>query len=74
MKKLIALVLASLLALGGIAACDGETKDTTAATTAKPTETAVVTESTEMVTGLSGNLEVWSFTNELKTHAVAFKG
>jgi ABC-type glycerol-3-phosphate transport system substrate-binding protein len=74
MKKLIALVLASLLALGGIAACNRDTKDTTAATTAKPTETAVVTESTEMETGLSGNLEVWSFTNELKTHAVAFKG
>ncbi len=74
MKKLIALVLASLLALGGIAACGGTEETTKGTTTTKSTEPVVVTESTTMATGLSGNLEVWSFTNELKTHAVAFKG
>ncbi len=75
MKKLVALVLSLVLVLGVVAACNddkGEATTTPAATKASdgPTE-AVVTDTT--VTGLQGDLTVWSFTNEIKTMTIAFK-
>lgn len=49
MKRLLALLLATLMALGCVAAC--KKKD--------PTK--------------NGTLKIWSFTNELQTHAIAFQ-
>lgn len=73
MKRLLALVLASVLALGIVAACGETTEKTTTTTTPAVTTEGTTTTSTAPETNLTGTLEIWSFTSELQTHAIAFQ-
>jgi len=72
MKKLVALVLSLVLVLGCLAACDNTGKETTVAATTTKGETAPPT-TVETETGLTGDLSVLSFTNEVKKMLIAFK-
>lgn len=81
MKKLIVLILASAITLSCLAGCTTTpaTTETTAApagtTTAAPGDTtaAVPADTTAAAVPLTGTLKIWSFTNELQTHALAFQ-
>lgn len=72
MKKLVALALALVMVLGIVSACNDTTDPTTATTTAKPAETTPGVPVTTPAT-LSGDLNILSFTNELKVMSIAFE-
>lgn len=72
MKKLVALALALVMVLGIVSACNGTT-DPTTATTAKATATTTLGDVVTTPATLSGELNVLSFTNELKVMTIAFE-
>ena len=84
LKILLSAILASALSLSLFASCGGGTSSTDTTTTQAPaatttTQAAASADTTQApadttaAPSVSGNLNIWSFTNELQTFALAFQ-
>ncbi len=71
MKKALALILALVMAVVLMTACNAPAPSPSAPTVAPTTDTT--TPATEAPKELTGTLKVWSFTTEIKTFATAFQ-
>lgn len=72
MKKALALILALVMAVVLLTACNGATTPSASPTVA-PTTAPTTAPASEAPKALTGTLNVWSFTTEIKTFALAFE-